>query len=121
LLVDTTDRALWSQVGLGAISGPHAGQRLTHLNRWRIARFDELRDEEPDARVLSNYTGREYGGRRFGGSSYFRRSRRVFYPLVQEGPTIAPRTPTVGVVYPDGRTVAYLIDGLTGEVRDWDL
>ena len=48
LLFDRTDDALWSQVGLTAISGPNAGRSLSHLP-WEITTAGDWRTRHADS------------------------------------------------------------------------
>ena len=53
---DRTDGALWSQVGLTALSGPHAGQSLRHLP-FEIVAAEAFAEKFPEATILSLQTG----------------------------------------------------------------
>lgn len=117
---DETDHALWSQIGLGAISGPLAGTDLTHINTWRIETFERYRDEQPFGLVLSDYTGqvRNYGDNPYR-NYYF--EDQIVYPVAARDDSIPPKTRIVAVAYPDGRRVAYLLGDRDGELRDGEL
>jgi len=124
LLYDRGDNALWSQVGLRAISGPNAGKSLRHLP-WRISTFGAFRQAHPDATVVSLDTGhrRDYGRNPY--EAYFRGDRLMF-PVSRQDARLAPRTRVVGVRLGE-RAVAYplarigdspdgiLIDEIDGE------
>lgn len=60
LMYDRTDKGLWSQLGMKAISGPLAGTRLKHFP-LSIVQFAEFRTEHPDAGVVSRDTGHDLG------------------------------------------------------------
>jgi len=62
LMYDRTDQALWSQVGLRAVSGPNAGRSLRHLDNWALQTFDQFKKAHPDATVVSTKTGHGRGG-----------------------------------------------------------
>ncbi len=95
LMYDRTDDALWSQVGMNAISGPNAGQSLDHLP-WEIMTFAALQDTYPEASVLSRDTGhhRNYAGNPY--ESYFR-SGRLMFPISKEDDRLPKMEPVVGV------------------------
>ncbi len=61
-MYDRTHNGLWSQLGMNAVTGPMAGQRLDHLP-LRIWSWKRFRLTHPDASVLSKDTGhdRPYG------------------------------------------------------------
>jgi uncharacterized protein DUF3179 len=61
IMYDRTDKGLWSQLGMKAISGPLAGTKLKHFP-LSIVPFSEFRSEYPDAKVVSreNEFGLEY-------------------------------------------------------------
>ena len=119
LLYDRTDDALWSQVGLTAISGPNAGRTLRHLP-WELTAFGGWRTANPKATVVTFDTGydRAYGQSPYG--DYFSNDR-LLYPLVTEDRRLPRKDPVVGVkigattrAYPV-RTILKATDGI---VRD---
>ena len=58
LMYDRTDMALWSQLGMRAVSGPHAGTSLEHLPA-RIIPWGRFLLEHPEGAVISVETGHE--------------------------------------------------------------
>lgn len=96
LLYDRTDDSLWSQVGLTAISGPHAGSSLVHLP-WEITTVVEWRKAHPDSTVMTFNTGfdRPYDENPY--SSYFDSVDQVRFPLSREDDRLRTRAPIVGV------------------------
>jgi len=62
VMYERTTDALWSQVAMEALTGPHAGRALEHLPA-RVIGFDEFIQEHPEGETLSVDTGydREYG------------------------------------------------------------
>ena len=78
LLYDRTDESLWSQVGLTAISGPHAGESLRHLDSWAIVAFDPWKRKHPDGRVVSADTGHRRDYRRNPYGQYFANDQTMF-------------------------------------------
>lgn len=60
VIYDRTDDALWSQVKMEALSGPHAGQRLRHLDGWELSPFSSWQAEHPDGTVVSGALDSEY-------------------------------------------------------------
>ena len=59
LLYDHQDRGLWSQLGLRAISGPHAGRSLVHLAGWTMTQFGPWKQAHPDSTIVSFETGHQ--------------------------------------------------------------
>jgi hypothetical protein len=60
LLYDRTDQALWSQLTSSAISGPHAGRTLRHLDGWELTSFGAWCASHPDSTVVNFQTGYHY-------------------------------------------------------------
>lgn len=56
LMYDRTDKGLWSQIAMKAVTGPRAGQPLTMLP-IRMMPFDEFKAAHQDAMVVSRETG----------------------------------------------------------------
>lgn len=124
LLYDRTDQALWSQVGLSAISGPHAGESLDHLP-WQITTFEQYRRRHPSGTVASFETGydRDYGRNPYG--QYFE-TEQLMFPVVKDDDRLPAKAGVVGVklgdtvraypvervaAAPDGRVQEPLGDG----------
>ena len=78
LLYDRTDQALWSQLGLEAVSGPNAGRKLRHVNSWELTTFADLRERYPGADILSRDTGHRRDYDRVAYASYFLTDRLMF-------------------------------------------
>ncbi len=95
LMYDRTHDALWSQVGMEAVSGPYAGQTLRHLP-WEIVSFERLREAKPDALVMSRNTGhrRNYASNPY--ESYFRDGQLMF-PVSKTDDRLPDMEPIVGV------------------------
>lgn len=114
LLYDRTDDALWSQVGLKAVSGPNAGKSLTHLGGWEITTFAGWSAAQPDSTVATIDTG-YYSPERYEGvayASYFQTDQLMF-PVDPIDERFANKFPVVGVVV--GETAkAYPVDQITG-------
>ena len=53
LLYDRSDRALWSQMSLSAISGPNAGRSLRSLDNWEVTTWEAWRSGHPRSRVVT--------------------------------------------------------------------
>jgi hypothetical protein len=119
LLFDRTDHALWSQLGLTAISGPNVGRSLPHLP-WELTTLSEWRQAHPDSTVMTFNTGyvRDYGRIPYG--DYFRTSRLIF-PVGHEDSRLHPKAAVVGVKLGDV-VRAYPVDEVRkaadGLVRD---
>ena len=104
VMYDRTDFALWSQVRMTAISGPHAGDSLRHLP-FEILRFDTWRAAYPDATVLSTDTGhvRDYDVDPYEG---YLDNDLLFFPITVEDDRL-PRKDRVIGVKGDGVNRAY--------------
>jgi len=109
LLYDRTDNALWSQIGLRAISGPHAGHSLRHLP-WEITTFASFKKRHPEATVVAEQTGyrRDYGRNPY--ESYFRTDRLMF-PVVHRDLRLPVKMPVVGIRW-GGITRAYPVPSI---------
>ncbi|MBI1367129.1 MAG: DUF3179 domain-containing protein [Planctomycetes bacterium] len=95
LLYDRTHKALWSQVGLAAISGPNAGKSLKYLP-WQLTSFVELKKTHPKATVVTTETGHRRDYSRNPYASYFATDRLMF-PVAHKDPRLKPKEPIVGV------------------------
>ncbi len=95
LLFDRTHNALWSQVGMQAISGPYAGRSLKHLP-WEIMPVEALRETYPSALVMSRETGhqRDYAGNPY--EAYFQ-SNVPMFPVSKTDRRLPGRALVVGV------------------------
>ena len=95
LLFDRTDQALWSQVGMTAISGPNAGKSLRHLS-WEIVSLAVWREAHPEGTVLSVDTGYDRDYRRQPYGDYFV-TDRLSFPVSREDSRLPRKAPVVGV------------------------
>ena len=97
LLYDRNDMALWSQVLMIAISGPHAGQSLKHLDGWCIKPLSKWRQMQPDSTILSMDTGypRDYRGSPY---EFYFTNDDLMFPVMPEDDRIAvKKTPVIGI------------------------
>ncbi len=53
VLYDHAHDALWSQIGMQAISGPHTGARPVHINSWALTTLADWTRIHPDARLAA--------------------------------------------------------------------
>ena len=92
---DRTDQALWSQVGVSAISGPSAGGSLRHLP-FELVSFQYWKQRHLKSTVITAETGyrRDYGRNPYAG--YFR-TGRVWFPLTRRDSRLKPKARVVGV------------------------
>jgi hypothetical protein len=95
LLFDRKTDALWSQLGLQAVSGPHVGKALKHLP-WRITTFARFRKESPEADIVGRETGHRRDYDRNPYAAYFRTDRLMF-PVTRRDVRLKAKTPVVGV------------------------
>lgn len=109
LLYDRKTDALWSQLGLEAVSGPHVGKSLKHLP-WQMTTFKRFAKDYPQADILSRKTGhqRDYGRNPY--AAYFR-SDRLMFTVTRRDKRLKPKTRIVGVKIGD-RTRAYPLDNI---------
>ncbi len=108
VLYDRTHQALWSQVGMEAISGPYVGQSLKHLP-FDLVTFGDWRKQEDASRVANFETGhaRNYGRNPY--ASYFR-TNDLMFPVAQGAPqSLPPKTRVLGIRY-NGHARAYPVD-----------
>ncbi len=119
LMYDRTHDALWSQVGMTAISGPYAGRSLRHLP-WKITPFGALQETDPGALIMSRETGhnRNYASNPY--ADYFRRGSLMF-PVSKTDRRLPRMEPIVGVragnivrAYP----VQTIVDAKDGRLYD---
>ncbi len=122
LLYDRQDGALWSQAGLIAISGPHAGKSLKHLTGWEITGFARWREAQPDSTVATLDTG-HYSIDRYNSPAYesYFVTDMVMFPVERSDDRFANKYPVVGVLV--GETAkAYPVDRIAeapgGRVED---
>ncbi len=118
LLYDRKHNALWSQVGLEAVSGPHAGESLKHLP-WSITTFERLKKTHPKASVVTTETGHRRDYARNPYARYFATDRLMF-PVAQHDHRLKHKDPVVGVQVGD-HTKAYPVDRIVkagGKVID---
>jgi len=108
LLYDRTDHALWSQVGLKAVSGPHHGQSLKHLAGWSLTTFETWKRKFPESTVLTFETGyrRRYQTNPYQG--YFQTDRLMF-PVPKPPAGLANKSPVIGLKLAS-KTKAYPLD-----------
>jgi hypothetical protein len=114
LLYDRTDQALWSQVSLSAVSGPHVGKSLVHLP-WEIVTFGEWRKAYPQGTVVTLNTGHRRDYRRNPYADYFATDRLMF-PVAKQDDRLPPKTRVVGVRLGDV-TRAYPIEQVAGAMK----
>lgn len=106
LMYDRTDMALWSQLGMRAVSGPLAGTSLDHLP-VRLVSWATFQADHPDAMVVSRETGhqRDYTNSPYGG---FFDSDRLLVPVADIGDALPKKTLGLGV---NTRGHAYFVAG----------
>lgn len=95
LMYDRRDKALWSQLGMDALSGPLAGTQLRMLP-VEIISLDRFEREHPGASIVSNQTGHE---RAYGRSPYDRyfADDDLLVPVAEHGDALSRKTLGVGV------------------------
>jgi len=122
LLYDRQDDALWSQAGLIAISGPHAGESLTHLHGWEITAFELWAQAHPESTIASLDTG-HYPAERYDSPAYasYFLTDEVMFPVSRSDPRFANKAPVIGVMLGE-KTKAYPVETIAaapdGRVTD---
>ncbi len=119
LLYDRQDEALWSQVKLEAVSGPHAGMSLAHLP-WRVMTLERLKQTHPEATVLSLNTGHQRPYHQNPYADYFR-TQRLMFPVSQQDRRLLAKDPVVGIRLGDqtrAYPVAAIRQALDGTVEE---
>jgi hypothetical protein len=116
LFYDRTHQALWSQVGLEAISGPYAGRSLRHLHDWQLTSFADWREQHPRSAVASFQTGHQRSYDRNPYAGYLAHDKLMF-PVPGLDRQLPPKTPVIGVRIGD-TTRAYVVDRLRERLED---
>ena len=119
LFFDRTDNALWSQVGMAAISGPNAGRSLRHLP-FEIVRFGAWKDQHPGSTVVDIDTGYR---RRYEKNPYadYYNDQRLRFPVDPIDERMRPNVPVIGVKIGDtarAYPVSRIQQSPGGQVRD---
>lgn len=115
LMYDRTDKGLWSQVGMRAVSGPMAGSHLAHLP-VRVVPWERFVREHPDAPVVSKETGHERPYEtRAPYESYFADADRLLVPVKGIGDALPRKTLGVGIVV--GEEALFVSEDAIGDGR----
>jgi len=95
LLYDRSDDALWSQLLMEAVSGPHAGEALRVLP-FRMLTWDRFAATHPDAEIVSRDTGYARNYRR---NPYdrFLTSDDLMFPPSKYGEALPAKTLGLGI------------------------
>jgi len=112
LLYDRQDDALWSQAGLIAVSGPHAGQSLMHLSGWEITSFKAWALAQPASTIATMETG-YYAADRYNSVAYesYFQTDAVMFPVEKTDDRFANKQRVIGVVVGDAAK-AYPLDAV---------
>lgn len=115
LLYERRTNALWSQLGLVAVSGPHVGATLRHLP-FEVLSFASLRQRYPHADVVAADTGhaRDYARNPY--ASYFGHDGLMF-PVARVDDRLPAKTRVIGVRAGD-LTRAYPLSAVRGVLED---
>jgi peroxiredoxin len=95
LMYDQRDKALWSQLGMRAVSGPLAGTTLESLP-VQVVSFSQFDRTHPLARIVSRKTGHELD---YSVSPYcgYMQSEELKVPVAQMGSALPRKTQGMGV------------------------
>jgi len=96
LMYDRTHKALWSQLGLKAVSGPMAGTALDLLP-VKIIPWSQFKSEHPEGQVISIETGhdRPYDGNPY--QRYFDNQDYLMVPIASHGDALPKKTLGLGI------------------------
>lgn len=96
LMYDQTYKALWSQLGLKAVSGPLAGTEL-NLLPVKLITWSQYQSQHPTGKVISLNTGhdRPYEGNPYQG--YFENQDRLLVPIASHGDALPKKTLGLGI------------------------
>ncbi len=97
LMYDRTDKGLWSQVLMKAVTGPNAGRSL-EMNPIRVVSFGSFKSSHPDGRVVSRDTGyaRDYDPKHQPYAWYFK-TDKTLVDVRGVGGAMAKKTLGVGI------------------------
>jgi hypothetical protein len=120
IMYDRTDLALWPQLRMSAVSGPHAGRSLRHLPHV-VVEHAEWAKEHPDSDIMTTFfapiacVDNIY-------EDYFADKERIAFPVEPWSDRLAAKEHIVGVLAGDGTARAYPLAELaklpTGILRD---
>ena len=95
LFYDRQEMGLWSQLGMGSVSGPSAGAVLEHLNDWEVVSFASWSRDNPTGTVVDRDTGHDRAYQKSPYEKYFSNDRTMF--KVKNNDLMANKTPVIGV------------------------
>ncbi len=95
VMYDRTHEALWSQVGLKALSGPYAGKSLDH-RRFVVTTYRQWNRSHPDGSVVSTGTGRRNSYERDPYGDY-EESDRLMFGVEHDDERLPKKERVVGV------------------------
>lgn len=95
LMYDKQGMGLWSQLGMRALSGPHAGMTLKMLP-IEVVTFAEFKKAHPGAKIVSKDTGfeRDYTNSPY--ESYFK-DEKLMVPVAGVGESLPRKTLGLGI------------------------
>ena len=96
LMYDRRDKALWSQLGMQAVSGPWAGTMLDMLP-VRVEPLATFRETYPRAQIVSRQTGHKRNYSRSPYKQYFA-DQSLMVPVAAMGDTLPRKTLGLGIV-----------------------
>lgn len=97
IMYDRTDKGLWSQLALQAVSGPRAGTALDFLP-VQIVTLEEFLSAHPDAPVVSQDTGHERDYTQSPYDWFFEDPDRLLVPVVGVGDELPRKTLGLGIL-----------------------
>lgn len=101
LMYDRKYKALWSQLGMRAVSGPLAGTSLDMLP-VAVVSFAAFKQAHPAAKVVSRDTGHERDYSRSPYEAYFKNDR-LLVPVANVGEALPRKTLGVGIAVGDAQ------------------
>lgn len=114
LMYDRTDRGLWSQMAMKAVSGPRVGTELTMLPT-SVMSFGQYLLLHPSGKVVSQDTGSSMRYDRSPYADYFAKEDLMVVPVKDLGTELPKKTLGMGILAGDA---AYFVPAETiGEKR----
>lgn len=110
VMYDRTENALWSQVAMKALSGPHAGFKLHHVNTWQLTTFSEWTAQHPDATVATFETSHNRNYKRDPYAGYAENDE-LYFPVEHKDKRLPNKARVLGVQVGE-RTMAVPLDAI---------
>ncbi|HED54671.1 MAG TPA: DUF3179 domain-containing protein [Phycisphaerales bacterium] len=117
LMYDRTDKGLWSQLALQAVSGPRVGTELEYLPIQMMS-FERFTSRYPDAKVLSTDTGYDIPYTSSPYDWYFQDGHKLLVSVKGIGDTLPRKTLGLGILA--GEDAIFIPVDVIGQERTID-